>query len=332
MPLIPIEINKEKQINKVESNIDNLKFKDLNVKENNVEEFIRQNLDEVFDEDETLLIIGQQVINKENGRSDLVAIDKEGNFVLIEIKRDEEDIKARKEPFEFQAIRYAANYAKIKTVDDAVDKIFSHYIEKHKNEFSLGDFTTNEYGNKKLLEFLRQNGSEKTFNKKQRIILIASSFDAQTKSAVAWLIINGIDISCFKIYPKKINSNIYISVEKELPLPDIEDYFVDVKTKDKKKYTDYNTKIQRAYLPRMDKLIENKIVKSGDRLFIKGYKEDNFVATLIDEKYVNYNGKKITLNEWGREITNWSAVNMYENVILESANKTLDELRKESID
>ncbi|MFO8066930.1 MAG: hypothetical protein R6U11_05040, partial [Bacteroidales bacterium] len=59
--------------------------------------------------------IGSQVTNSEKGRSDLTAIDDNGNLVLIEIKRDIEDIKARKEELEFQAIRYAAGYAKIKT-------------------------------------------------------------------------------------------------------------------------------------------------------------------------------------------------------------------------
>ena len=42
----------------------------------------------------------------------------------------------RKEPFEFQAIRYAASYAKIKSPEVLVNKIFAPYIEKHKDEFS----------------------------------------------------------------------------------------------------------------------------------------------------------------------------------------------------
>ena len=37
--------------------------------------------------------------NKENGRSDLTAVDQNGNLVLIEIKRDVEDIKQRREAF-----------------------------------------------------------------------------------------------------------------------------------------------------------------------------------------------------------------------------------------
>jgi hypothetical protein len=62
----------------------------------------------------------------------------------IEIKRDVEDIKQRREAFEFQAIRYAASYAKIKTTDELVDKIFTSYIEKYKDEFELGELTAYE--------------------------------------------------------------------------------------------------------------------------------------------------------------------------------------------
>src|SRR3712207_8835569 len=82
-----------------------------------LEEFLRKNIEVIF-EDETLLVVGKQVVNKENGRSDLTAVDENGNLVLIEVKRDVEDIRQRKESFEFQAIRYAASYAKIKTPDD----------------------------------------------------------------------------------------------------------------------------------------------------------------------------------------------------------------------
>ena len=93
---------------------------------------------EVIFQDETLLVVGKQVVNKENGRSDLTAVDEDGNLVLIEIKRDVEDIRQRKEAFEFQAIRYAASYAKIKTPDDLVDKIFASYIEKYKQSYWIG--------------------------------------------------------------------------------------------------------------------------------------------------------------------------------------------------
>jgi len=167
--LIPISIERN-SICTNDIEIRNTTFKDLELKEEHIEEFLRKNIEVIFGEEESLLIVGQQVNNTEKGRSDLTAIDENGNIVLIEIKRDADDIKNRKEPFEFQAIRYAAGYAKIKSPDVLVDKVFSKYIEKHKDEFELGELTPAEKGKRIINDFLIKNNSLKTFNQKQRII------------------------------------------------------------------------------------------------------------------------------------------------------------------
>lgn len=78
---------------------------------------------------------------------------------MIEIKRDVEDIKQRKEAFEFQAIRYATSYAKIKTTDDLVDKIVASYIEKYRDEFELGELTAYEKVARILNDFLEKNNA-----------------------------------------------------------------------------------------------------------------------------------------------------------------------------
>jgi hypothetical protein len=44
-------------------------------------------------------------------------------YCINRIKRDVKDITTRKEPFEFQAIRYAASFAKIKNVSEISYKI-----------------------------------------------------------------------------------------------------------------------------------------------------------------------------------------------------------------
>jgi RecB family endonuclease NucS len=124
--IIPVEFKAthNKKVGIIPSEIEELAFADITVKtedsdlritEVDIEEFVRLHISLIFP-DETLQIVGQQVINKEGGRSDLVAIDREGNIVLIELKRDQKDIIFRKEAFEFQAIRYAANYALIKAI------------------------------------------------------------------------------------------------------------------------------------------------------------------------------------------------------------------------
>ncbi|EES91459.1 MULTISPECIES: hypothetical protein [Clostridium] len=221
--LIPVKIKDSIEIENIE--IENTNFKFLNLREEHIEEFLRKNIEFIF-EDETLLVVGKQVVNKENGRSDLTAVDENGNLVLIEIKRDALDIIQRKEAFEFQAIRYAASYAKIKTPDDLVDKIFASYIEKYRDEFELGELTAYEKASRILNDFLEKNNALKTFNSKQRIILIASSFDKQTLSASAWLIANNVDVSCFELSPIKIEDSYFIDINRILPPPSLEDFYI----------------------------------------------------------------------------------------------------------
>ncbi len=103
-------------------------FSDLGMRENDIEEILRCNIDMLCNEEESMLIIGQQVKNEKQGRSDLTAIDNSGSLVLIEIKRDCKDIVSRGEAFEFQAIRYAASYA---TIENPVPNTsFSQTIHK----------------------------------------------------------------------------------------------------------------------------------------------------------------------------------------------------------
>ncbi|AJD30267.1 hypothetical protein FDE98_07130 [Clostridium sporogenes] len=319
--LIPIKIK--------DIEIENTNFKSLNLREEHIEEFLRKNIEVIF-EDETLLVVGKQVVNRENGRSDLTAVDENGNLVLIEIKRDVEDIRQRKEAFEFQAIRYAASYAKIKTPDDLVDKIFASYIEKYRGEFQLGDLTAYEKASRILNDFLEKNNALKTFNSKQRIILIASSFDKQTLSAAAWLIANDVDISCFELSPMKIEDSYFIDINRILPPLSLEDFYVEVDDKKRPTYTTKSaTTITRNTFPGMDKLFEWGIIKVGDAVLIKN--RDNSEATVIDSKYVDFKGEKLTFNKWGQKVTGWSSIRIYDWVLIKGNDKTLHEMRQEKM-
>lgn len=322
--LIPVKINGDIEVKDVE--VDIKQFKELGIKEEQIEEFLRKNIELIID-DETLLVIGRQVRNVHRGRSDLTAIDEEGNLVLIEIKRDVEDIKMRKEPFEFQAIRYAASYAKIQHIDEAVEKIFAPYILKYNKEFELGELTPEEKGKRILTEFLEKNNALKTFNRKQRIILVASGFDPQTLSAVAWLIENGVDINCIEIAPVRIGDEMLIQSNPILPLQQYEDYYVDIV---ERKTSSEQSKITRKYLPRMGQLFDWNVIKAGDKVEIKNYTDSE--ATVVDAQRVTYNGDTMTFNRWGEIVTEWSSVNIYEWTVLKRCNRTLHELRMERIE
>lgn len=307
-------------------------FKDLNLQERHIEEFLRKNINLLFGDDQTLLVVGQQVRNASNGISDLTAIDADGNIVLIEIKRDVQDIKARKEPFEFQAIRYAASYAKISTPESLVELVYSSYIEIHKDEYELGDLTPSEKARRELNKFLSSNDALKTFNKKQRIILIASSFDEQTLSAVAWLIANGVDASCIKLTPVFIGEQGFLRIEKILPPAQLDDFYVGLAgecSTIKEEIISTDSGFNRTWLPRMDQLFEWELIKAGDSIEIKDFESSE--AIIIDDTWVRFNGEEISYNNWGKKVTGWSSISIYEWAVLSSTNRSLHELRKEKM-
>jgi len=327
--IIPIKAGAEIQVENID--VEEKSFKSLHLKEDQIEEFLRKNIDLILG-DENLLIVGRQVTTSEKGRSDLTAIDENGNLVLIEIKRDVDDMRARKEQLEFQALRYAASYAKIKTVDDLVDKIFASYIEKYRCEFDLGDLTTHEKATRILNSFLEKNNATKLFNKKQRIILIASSFDRQTESAVAWLISNNVDISCFTLKPVQIGEGLFLEINRLLPPQMLEDFFADVYVKRTAEISTERSDsgITRTYLPRMDKLFHWDILKKGDIVVVKNFEDSDAVVQNV--KSVMYKGEVMTFNTWAEKVTGWSAVNIYEWTMIKGETKTLDQKRREKME
>ncbi len=312
---------KSKKAVKVES----VTFSELGMQENDIEEILRCSIDMLCDDEESMLIIGRQVKNEKLGRSDLTAVDNNGNIVLIEIKRDRKDIENRKEAFEFQAIRYAASYATIASVDDLVKKVYAPYIEKYRSEFELGELTSYELGIRKLNEFLTVNGAENSFNKKQKIILVASDYDEQTLSAVAWLNSNNVDMSCFKLTPYKINDEVFLKAEKLLPLTDYDDYYVNLMDKTSPVVKQHKD-ITRRSLPKIDAMLDWGVVKVGDIIVAKGREDE---ATLLENGNVTVEGKEMSLLAWLKEVFEWSNIATYYFSVLKDNGKTLAQIREE---
>lgn len=250
--------------NNIPKRIEKTTFSDLNMKESDLEEMLRQNIDMLCGEDFSMMIVGQQVRNEKNGRSDLTAIDGEGNIVLIEIKRDKKDIEYRKEAFEFQAIRYAASCASIKDGKQLIQDVYGPYVDKHKDEFLSkydNSLTSTEIAQRELDSFLLANDKPQ-FNRKQKIMLVASDFDEQTLSAVAWLNSNNVDISCYQVLPLKMSGKTLVDIKRILPLENYDDYFVPIATQSSQSIlNDCSSDITKRVLPRIDKLIEWGVVK-----------------------------------------------------------------------
>lgn len=306
--------------------IEPVTFSELNMTENDIEEILRNSIDMICDEEESMLIVGRQVRNEKNGRSDLTAVDNNGNIVLIEIKRDRKDIEHRKEAFEFQAIRYAASYATIDKTDDLVKKVYAPYIEKYRSEFELGELTSFELGIRKLNEFLQVNDAQKNFNKKQRIILVASDFDEQTLSAVAWLNSNNVDMSCYRLTPYKLNEDLFFYVEKLLPVTNYDDYYVNLMDKSIVTTVTGDKKITRRSLPKIDLMLEWGVVKEGDIIVAKGREDE---GRLLSNGNVMVNGEEKSMQAWLKEVYGWSSVQTYVFAVHKETGKTLSQIREE---
>ncbi|MCI6990187.1 MAG: hypothetical protein MR910_01950 [Clostridiales bacterium] len=295
-------------------------FAELGLKENDVEELLRKNVELLCDEeDDSMLIVGQQVKNAASGRLDLTAIDKEGDLVLIEIKRDKKDIEKRKEAFEIQAIRYAASCATINSTGELIQDFFIPYVEKHREEYPQTGLTTEEIAKRKLDEFIQINGIT-AFNAHQKIILVASEFDAQTLSAVAWLNSNQVDISCYQICLFKLGGHILFDVKKLLP---VENYYVNIN-----KSTELERgrrTVSRRQLPKIEEMMTwEDGVREHDIIVAKGTDKE---AVLLANGQVQAPEGIMSLQKWLKMIYGWSSVQTYAFAVLKRERKTLEEIR-----
>lgn len=104
-------------------------------------------------------------------------------------------------------------------------------------------------------------------------------------------------------------------IDECLPSPDID--ISQIKTNNKK---------LEASLPKMDKLIEFGLIKKGEKIYLTPNPEES-IAILLDEKHVEFNGEKITLNEWGCRVTGWKSIRIYAYVAIVGEIETLHQKR-----
>lgn len=115
---------------------------------------------------------------------------------------------------------------------------------------------------------------------------------------------------------KRGNDLIDVIIDNCLPMPDV----------DLSQIQTGNNKKSEANLPKMGKLIEFGIIKPGDKIYIT-LKPEESIATLIDEKYVDFEGEKLTINEWGCKITGWRSIRIYAYVAIVGEIETLHQKR-----
>jgi hypothetical protein len=149
-----------------------------------------------------------------NRRIDLLAVDKDANLVVIELKRDTEGGH-----MELQALRYAAMVARM-TFDQAVGAYRQHLV-------SIGSSLDPQAS---LLDFLGwSEPNAQAFAQDVRIVLVAADFSKEITSTVLWLNERSLDIRCVRLKPYQLEGKLLLNVEQILPLPEAADYQIQIR-------------------------------------------------------------------------------------------------------
>lgn len=183
----------------------------------------RDDLQRLLREQIEILALDTMVISEEFGewedsrrRVDLLALDKDANLVVIELKRTEDGGH-----MELQAIRYAAMVSAL-TFGKVVE-IYGRFLNKTGKD--IDPETT-------ILEFLEWDEIvEDEFAQEVKIVLASAEFSKELTTAVIWLNDNGLDIRCVRLRPYKEGDKVLLDVQQVIPLPEAEEYQVKIRDK-----------------------------------------------------------------------------------------------------
>jgi alkylated DNA nucleotide flippase Atl1 len=175
---------------------------------------------------EQLKIVGSQFagFDKTLDRLDLLALDRDGKLVVVEIKRDDSGSGQ-----DLQALRYAA-YVSTLTAEQIVGLYRAYESKEHQRELTAAE------ARKDLEDFITAESLDALDEDEQpRIVLVAAGFQVGVTNTSLWLIRNfGLDITCVQVLPYEISGEIVLASTILIPLPEAADYEVRLKEKRRK--------------------------------------------------------------------------------------------------
>jgi len=168
-------------------------------KEIDIEEFIETH-PKILDND--FFIIGRQVATTTKTRIDLMGLDKEGNIIIVEIKKGQSPREVVSQILEYGVWAEELQYedlneiAKVKHLSD-----FHDLYKKYEQEFKT---------------------IPEPFNENQRLYIVAEKIDEKTEAMCRYLRIRNLDIKCIELNffekggQKLISTNVKVGTEETI--------------------------------------------------------------------------------------------------------------------
>jgi hypothetical protein len=198
--------------------INKASFCDLKIRERgDIQRMLRSQID-VLEED--LYVLAEEFGDWEDSRRriDLLAIDREANLVVIELKRTTDGGH-----MELQAIRYAAMVSTM--TYERAEQIHAEFLTR------IGEPA--EESRNRILAFLGWDEPEEdSFAQDVRIVLVSEDFGKELTTAVLWLRERTIDIRCVRLRPYLDGETRLIDVQQIIPLPEAAEYQIQIRQKE----------------------------------------------------------------------------------------------------
>ena len=198
------------------SSLEDTSFRDEKIHERqDLQRLLKSNIKVI---DANIMIISEEFSDWDYSRRsiDLLAIDKDANLVVIELKTTDDGGH-----MELQAIRYAAMVANM-TWEQA-KQAFSKYSQENGMDIDAES---------EICNFLEWDGpKEDIFAQNVRIVLASADFSKEIITSVLWLNERDLDITCVRLSLHRLNSDLILSADQLIPLPEAESYQIKVKQK-----------------------------------------------------------------------------------------------------
>jgi len=175
-------------------------------REEDLREWILENPDSILGED--ILIIGREVEVQEIGDGiDLLGIDRDGNVVVIELKRG-----PLPDSVDFQSLKYSAyaSYWDWGQISDQFEKFVRSQWGQELYDEGV-DF------NEKLESFCND---EYELNEDQRILLVGEDIGERLELVVRWLSDKDVEISVLEVEVLADGDQLYLDTEQTIPTPE----------------------------------------------------------------------------------------------------------------
>lgn len=184
----------------------------------------RENLQKMFCKDidaivPNAMVLAEEYSNWEGSRRriDLLCIDKDAQFIVVELKRTEDGGH-----MELQAIRYAAMISTM-SFNQAV-RAHQDYINRQKID---------EDAEERILDFLEWEEPQDNFGEAVQIVLVSSDFSQELMCSIIWLCDHDVDIRCVALRPHVHNGDMLIDITQRFPLPEASDYQIRIREKER---------------------------------------------------------------------------------------------------